>query len=37
MHEEHTDSMVPHTVGGFALCSTGNAQGGYYLLSLWSG
>ena len=31
------NSMVPHRVGGLALCPTGNTQVQYYFLSLASG
>ena len=37
MHEEHNNSMIPHMVGGLALCPTGNAQDGYYFMSLPTG
>lgn len=36
-HEEHDNSMSPKTIGALALRPTGNAQGGYYFLSLSTG
>jgi hypothetical protein len=36
-HEEHDNSMMPRTTGAIALRPSGNAQGGYYFLSLSSG
>jgi hypothetical protein len=36
-HEEHNNSMGAQTTGAIALRPTGNAQGGYYFLSLLSG
>jgi hypothetical protein len=36
-HEEHDNTMLPRTIGAIALRPTGNAQGGYYFLSLSSG
>jgi hypothetical protein len=36
-HEEHDNSMIPRTTGAIALRPTGNAQGGYYFLSLSTG
>jgi len=36
-HEEHDNSMRPRTIGAIALRPTGNAQGGYYFLSLSTG
>jgi hypothetical protein len=36
-HEEHDNSMGTRTTGAIALRPTGNAQGGYYFLSLSSG
>jgi len=36
-HEEHDNSMCPRTIGAIALRPTGNAQGGYYFLSLSTG
>jgi hypothetical protein len=36
-HEEHDHSMGARTTGAIALRPTGNAQGGYYFLSLSSG
>jgi hypothetical protein len=37
VHEEHDNSMATRTTGAIALRPTGNAQGGYYFLSLSSG
>jgi hypothetical protein len=37
VHEEHDNAVVTRTTGGIALRPTGNAQGGYYFLSLSSG
>jgi len=37
VHEEHDNSMVSRTTGAIALRPTGNAQGGYFFLSLTSG
>ena len=37
MHEEHNNSMRSQTVGALVLCPTGNAQGGFYFLSLSTG
>jgi hypothetical protein len=37
VHEEHDNSMESRTTGAIALRPTGNAQGGYYFLSLTSG
>jgi hypothetical protein len=36
-HEEHDNAMVTRATGAIALRPTGNAQGGYYFLSLSSG
>ena len=33
-HEQHNNSMMSRTVGALALRPTGNAQGGFYFLSL---
>ena len=33
-HEQHDNSMKPRTIGAIALCPTGNAQEGYFFLSL---
>lgn len=37
VHEEHDNSMASRTTGALALRPTGNAQGGYYFLSLTTG
>jgi hypothetical protein len=37
VHEEHDNSMATRATGAIALRPTGNAQGGYYFLSLTSG
>jgi hypothetical protein len=37
IHEEHDNSMESRTTGAIALRPTGNAQGGYYFISLTSG
>jgi hypothetical protein len=37
MHEEHDNSMAMRMVGAIALGPTGNAQGGYYFMSLKTG
>ena len=37
VHEQHNNSMTSRTIGAIALGPTGNAQGGYYFLSLVSG
>ena len=37
MHEEHDNSMRSQMVGALALHPTGNAQGGFYFLSLSTG
>ena len=37
VHEEHSNSMTTRTTGAIALRPTGNAQGGYYFLSLTTG
>ena len=36
-HEQHDNSMNLRTIGAIALCPTGNAQGGYFFLSLTTG
>jgi hypothetical protein len=36
-HEQHDNSMAPRTTGAIALRPTGNAQGGYYFMSLTTG
>ena len=36
-HEQHNNSMMSRTVGALALHPTGNAQGGFYFLSLSTG
>ena len=36
-HEQHNNSMMSRTVGALALRPTGNAQGGFYFLSLSTG
>ena len=36
-HEEHNNSMATRTTGAIALRPTGNAQGGYYFMSLSTG
>ena len=36
-HEEHDNSMAPRTTGAIALRPTGNAEGGYYFMSLTTG
>ena len=36
-HEPHNNSMMSRTVGDLALRPTGNAQGGFYFLSLSTG
>ena len=36
-HEEHDNSLIPRTIGALALRLTGNAQGGYFFLSLTTG
>jgi hypothetical protein len=36
-HEQHDNSMAPRTTGAVALRPTGNAQGGYYFMSLTTG
>ena len=36
-HEEHDNSLLPHTVGAIALRPTGNQQGGYFFMSLHTG
>ena len=37
VHEAHDNSMVSRTTGTIALRPTGNAQGGYYFMSLTTG
>ena len=37
VHEEHDNTMATRTVGAIALRPTGNAQGGFYFMSLESG
>jgi hypothetical protein len=37
VHEDHDNSMHTRTTGAIALRPTGNAQGGYYFLSLTTG
>ncbi|MHA7927606.1 MAG: reverse transcriptase domain-containing protein, partial [Marinobacter sp.] len=37
VHDEHDNSMASRTTGAIALRPTGNAQGGYYFLSLTTG
>jgi hypothetical protein len=36
-HEQHDNTMAPRTTGAIALRPTGNAQGGYYFMSLTTG
>ena len=36
-HEEHDNSLNPHTIGALALRPTGNVQGGYFFFSLTTG
>jgi hypothetical protein len=36
-HEEHSSDMTTRTTGAIALRPTGNAQGGYYFMSLTTG
>ena len=36
-HEEHDNSLNPHTIGALALHPTGNVQGGYFFFSLTTG
>ena len=36
-HEEHDNSMEPHTIGAICLGPTGNEQGGHYFMSLSTG
>ena len=36
-HEEHDNSLNPHTIGALALRPTGNIQGGYFFFSLTTG
>ena len=36
-HEQHNNSMMSRTMGALALRPTGNAQGGFYFLSLSTG
>ena len=37
VHEDHDNSMATRTTGAIALRPTGNAQGGYYFMSLTTG
>jgi hypothetical protein len=37
VHEDHDNSMTTRTTGAIALRPTGNAQGGYYFMSLTTG
>ena len=37
MHMEHKNSMIPCIIGGLALRPTGNAQGGFYFMSVSTG
>jgi hypothetical protein len=37
MHEEHNNTMIPHTIGALALRSTGNVQGSHLFFGLSSG
>ena len=37
VHDQHNNSMQPHTTGAIALCPTRNTQGNYYFMSLTSG
>jgi hypothetical protein len=37
VHESHDNSMLTRTTGAIALRPTGNAQGGYYFMSLTTG
>ena len=36
-HEEHDNSLNPHTIGALALHPTENVQGGYFFFSLTMG
>ena len=36
-HEEHDNSLNPHTIGALVLHPTGNVQGGYFFFSLTTG
>jgi hypothetical protein len=36
-HEEHTNDMLPHTIGAICLGPSGNEQGGHYFMSLMTG
>ena len=36
-HEEHDNSLNPHSIGALALRPTGNVQGGYFFFSLTTG
>jgi len=36
VHEPHNNSLMPRTTGAIALWPSGNAQGGYYFMSLTS-
>ena len=35
--EEHSNEMIPHTMGAICLGPTGNMQGGHWFMSLSSG
>jgi len=37
VHEPHNNSLMPRTTGAIALGPSGNAQGGYYFMTLTSG
>jgi hypothetical protein len=37
VHESHDNSMLTRTTGAIALRPTGNAQGGYFFMSLTTG
>ena len=36
-HEEHDNSLNPHTIGALALRPAGNVPGGYFFFSLTTG
>jgi hypothetical protein len=36
-HEEHTNDMLPRTIGAICLGPSGNEQGGHYFMSLMTG
>ena len=36
-HEEHTNQMIPRTIGAICLGPTGNVQGGHWFMSLATG